>query len=580
MASEPPSTQMSTTTLPVDADAHSTHEKSQHLPVNPTSGLGGSSKTSLSGDAAIAEKAEPASTPEEPPRTLKGPLWVLAVVSILSSTFLFSLDNTIVADVQPRIIEQFGEIDKLPWLSVAFLLGALSTNLIWGKIYGQFNAKYLYILTVLLFEIGSAICGAANMMDVLIFGRALAGIGGAGMYCGVLTLLSMTTTEHERPFYIGLSGLSWGTGTVLGPIVGGAFSDSAATWRWSFYINLVIGGLFAPVYIWILPSIDPRQGVPTKTRLRQLDWTGAVLIVGAMISGVMAISFGGITYAWESGRIIGLFCCSGVLFIVFGLQQYYAILTTVEQRLFPLHFLKRKTMLILFAMTACAVTVVYTPIFFIPLFFQFVRGDSALDAGVRLLPFVVLLVAAVMLNGALMSAYGYYMPWYIFGGVFSIIGAALMYTVDEYSSVARIYGYTILLGIGGGAFCQASFSVAQAKVETREISEAVGFITCAQIGGATISLAIANSVFINQSANGVVKLLPDVPLEMVRDAIAGSGSAFFRSLADDVQAQVLHVIIESISKTYILAITAGALATVLAMFMKMEKLFLAAGGAG
>ena len=100
--------------------------------------------------------------------------------------------------------------------------------------YGQFDAKTMYLLTVFLFEAGSAICGAANTMDLLIFGRALCGLGGVGLYAGVMTLLSVTTTEHERPMYIGLTGLTWGLGTVLGPIIGGAFTNSSAGWRWGF----------------------------------------------------------------------------------------------------------------------------------------------------------------------------------------------------------------------------------------------------------------------------------------------------------------------------------------------------------
>lgn len=100
--------------------------------------------------------------------------------------------------------------------------------------YGQFDAKLLYLITVALFEIGSALCGGAPNMDALIVGRAICGFGGAGMYCGVLTFLSVTTTEHERPMYVGLTGVTWGMGTVLGPIIGGAFADSSATWRWSF----------------------------------------------------------------------------------------------------------------------------------------------------------------------------------------------------------------------------------------------------------------------------------------------------------------------------------------------------------
>lgn len=107
-----------------------------------------------------------------------------------------------------------------------------------GQIYSEFDAKWVYIFSVLLFELGSVICGAAPSMDALIVGRVICGLGGAGLYTGVMVLFSVNTTEQERPTYFGITGISWGSGTCLGPIIGGAFSDSPATWRWAFYINL------------------------------------------------------------------------------------------------------------------------------------------------------------------------------------------------------------------------------------------------------------------------------------------------------------------------------------------------------
>ncbi|KAI4123474.1 MAG: hypothetical protein LQ338_005238 [Usnochroma carphineum] len=150
-------------------------------------------------------------------RSITGIKWFLVVIGILSSAFLFALDNSIVADIQPRIIRTFvGSIDKLPWLSVAFALGGAASTLVWASAYSTFNAKHLYITAVIVFEVGSALCGSANKMDVLIFGRALAGLGGAGLYVGVLTLLSACTSAAERPLYVASTGLVWGFGAVLG----------------------------------------------------------------------------------------------------------------------------------------------------------------------------------------------------------------------------------------------------------------------------------------------------------------------------------------------------------------------------
>lgn len=525
------------------------------------------------------EKQQVETTEEVPPRTISGVRWVIVVLAILSSTFLFALDNTIVADIQPVIVTHFDAVGKLTWLSVAFLIGAASTNLIWGKIFGQFNAKWMYIFCVTLFELGSAVCGAAPSIDALIIGRAICGVGGSGMYVGVMTLLAATTTIHERPMYVGGTGLTWGLGTVLGPIIGGAFSDSSAGWRWSFYINLCIGALCAPVYIFMLPSVDPRPGVTLKDRAREMDYVGTILTIGAFVSGVMALSFGGITYPWNSGKVIGMFVCSGVLFIILGFQQVYTVFTTTTRRIFPVEFFKSRTILILFCMTAAGATAIFIPIYMVPIFFQFTRNDTALEAGVRLLPFIMLMIFSVIANGAILSAYGYYMPWYLAGGLLVVAGGALMYTVDESTSIARVYGYTILIGFGDGLFAQASFSIAQAIVDPALIASAVGFITCAQVSGSTIALAISNSVFLNKSQTSIQAILPQTPIKEIQEAIAGAGSAFVKSLSPEIRAQVLDAIVTAMSKTYVLVITAGALVVVLSLAMKREKLFLAAGGA-
>lgn len=321
----------------------------------------------------------------------------------------------------------------------------------------------------------------------------------------------------------------------------------------------------------MLPPFDPRPGVAYKKRLSELDYLGTLLMVGACVAGIMALNSGGIIYPWNSGQTISCFVVSGVLFIVFGLQQSFCILTTEDSRIFPCQFLKHKTLIILFMQMSSSVTLFFVPIYFLPLFFQFARNDSAIGAGVRLLPLVCLLIFAVILNGVLMSKYGYYMPWYLSGGCLALIGSALMYTVELDTSTSKIYGYTALIGVGGGMYAQASFAIAQVKVQPHEIPSAIGFISLAQTGGATIALAIANSVFLNQATNGILAILPHEPRSVVQSAVSGAGSAFFQRLDPSVKTAVLGAVTHAISRTYILAITGAALTIVLAVFMSREK---------
>ncbi|KAK1143627.1 hypothetical protein N8T08_006237 [Aspergillus melleus] len=479
------------------------------------------------------EKAESSQGTPEPksPREIHGISWVLVVMSIISCVFLFALDNTSVADVQPAIIKEFGDLEMLPWISVAFLIGAASTLLAWSKGYGQFDCKWLYILTTLIFEVGSALCGAAPNMSAFIVGRAICGLGGAG----------------------------------------GAFTDSPATWRWAFYINLCIGGLPAPVFLFMIPSIDPRPGVSLKSRLAEIDFLGTTLFIGVFVSGIMAIAFGGLLYAWDSAQIIALFVCFGVLAILFFLQQHFLILTTYQRRIFPLQYFKDKEMMILFIETAAAGTSSFIPIYFVPLFFQFVQGDGALQAGVRLLPSIVPLVVFNLVNGAAMSTLGYYMPWYLAGGALIIVGGALLEVTHLNTSVAQIYGALVVAGIGTGSFSQTGFSVAASLVPPEETSTAVGFMTCGQIGGSAVALSVANTIFLNRATVQIARLLPGETISAVQGMVSGANGALLESLGGDLRGRVLDAIVRAITDALVLELTSGALAVLLALFLRRTK---------
>ncbi|KAL3466164.1 efflux pump antibiotic resistance protein [Aspergillus heterothallicus] len=525
----------------------------------------------------VAVEAKPNTNTEgtTPPAQLKPISWVLVIIALLTSLFLFALDNTIVANVQPDIIDTLGEIEKLPWVSVAFALGGIATDLPWGQVYGHFESKSLFLASVVVFEVGSAVCGAAPTFNSFIVGRAICGVGGMGIYLGVINMVSALTTEAQRPMYMGLVGLTWGVGTILGPIIGGAFADSPATWRWSFYINLCIGGAVAPIYIFIIPRSDPRPATDSLlTRAKSLDLLGTLLSFGAITTLIMAISFGGSLYAWSSGQSIGLFVASVALWLLFLLQQFHSIATLPENRLFPVPILTHSPeMNILFAQMALAQIPVMLPIYFLPLLFQFAKHDSALTSGVHLLPFVLVLVFAVMLNGALMANLGYYMPWYMLGSILALIGSALLYTITPTTSSANIFGYSVLTAFGAGLYSQAGFAVAQVKVSPRLLAQAVAYIGVGQIGGIALALTVAESIFLNTATVRIEGILPGEARRDIQGAILGAKAEVFGELGEVQSERVLGAIVRSLNDVFVMMIVAAGLSVVLAAFLKRERLF-------
>ncbi|EED21064.1 efflux pump antibiotic resistance protein, putative [Talaromyces stipitatus ATCC 10500] len=487
-------------------------------------------------DAPGAEATEPAS-----PRDVHGLSWVLVIISILGSTFLFGLDNTIAADVQPAIIERFNSINKISWVSVAFMMGAGSTNL-FCHMYSQFNLKYLYIISIALFQIGSALCGAAPNMDVLIVGRAICGIGGAGSYVGVMTLLSVLTTDQERPAYLSIPSITWGTAMVLGPIIGGAFTVSKVGWRWAFYINLLIGAACAPVYLTLVPSKDARPGATMKDRTKKIDIIGFILLSGIFVSLLMAISFGGAVYPWNSSRIIALFVVAGVLAIIYWLQQGFTFGTPKANP-------------------------TYIPVYFLPLYFQLIRGDSALMAGVRLLPLVCFLIAAILFAGQVVSRTGHWQAWFFGGSVLVLIGSALLYTVDEHTSNAKIYGYSIIVGTGAGSFLQLPFAAASFSVAPNWIPVAIGLISFAQLAAPSVTLSIANTVFVNKATLHLMAYLPEYSEDQITRMISGVGSQYLDQMSTGQREGVFSIITHAMGKSYTLVITCGATSLILSTIL-------------
>jgi len=306
----------------------------------------------------------------------------------------------------------------------------------------------------------------------------------------------------------------------------------------------------------------------------QIDWVGAILNATVFVLFMVVVTFSGSTWRWNSSKVIALWTVFGLTLILYVIQQTFAIFTTPEGRLFPGHFTKSRTLLLLYFSTAGSASAMAVSIYYVPLFFQFTRGDTALEAAVRLLPFITIFVFFVMFAGGLLPVFGRYAPWYFPASVLMIIGAAFMYRVSPYTHASAIYGFEVLIAVGVGLIFQTGYSVAAAKVDPSDVSNTIGFINVAQIGSIAIALSICGALFQNLGFRHLSETLASYGFseDVLRSALAGLDSVVLNKEGDVVRNIAIGAIVHTIDQLYALVLAAGVLIFACACFMKWEKL--------
>jgi MFS family permease len=509
-------------------------------------------------------------------RTITGFRWVLVCFGLYLSALMYGLDTTIVADIQGAVIEEFGGVSQLSWIGSSFPLGSVAVILPYGFLFTAFNMKWLYIGGVVLFQAGSALCDAATNMNALIVGRVLAGAGGTGIYLGGLNQLSALTTRQERGTYLTGTGFVWGLGAVLGPLVGGGFADSSATWRWGFYINLVFGAVTAPIYLFYLPPINPAPGKSLREKIGKLDYLGFVLSAAMWVFFALGfISAGGI-WLWNDGRATAFVTLFGILLVAYGLQQYLCIFTTPETRSFPGHLLKSRTQVLLYIATTTANTCMFFTTYYIPIYFQFAQNDSAVMAAVRLLPYLMFTIFLNLGTGWALPKVKYYMPICLVSGILTTLASSLFYAqLSPNTPTSQIYGFSILLGIGSGMTMQLGYAVGSLKVPVTDIFSAINLQNIAQIGATVICLVIAGQVFQSTAIDNMTRVLAGEGYSQadIRNAVAGTQSTLFQELSKELRADAVQAVTDAIKRAFIIPLVAGMVSVLAALAMRREKIF-------
>lgn len=367
-------------------------------------------------------------------------------------------------------------------------------QLSFGKLYSFYSIKGVFLTAIALFEIGSAICGAAPNSVTFIVGRAISGVGSAGIMSGAITVIVYAVPLHRRPLFQGLFGAVFGLASVVGPLLGGAFT-SKVTWRWCFYINLPFGGV-AACFIFFLLSIPDRleTKLPNRQKLSQMDFLGITALLPGVVCLLLALQWGGSKYAWGSARIIVLLVLAGVLLVAFVLVQIFRPDTaTIPPRIFT----QRSIMAGFWAtFTVGASMMIF--VYYLPIWFQAIQGISAVDSGIRLLPLVLAMVLSSILSGGAIARVGYYTPFMLFGCVLLAIGAGLLTTFQVHTPEGKWIGYQIIYGFGMGLTFQAPNLAAQTVLATKDVPVGTSLMFFSQLLGGAIFTSVGSNVLANE----------------------------------------------------------------------------------
>ena len=510
-------------------------------------------KTSVENTVNVDVKSNPDVSSEDVQYPTGAKFWLL-MFNLFAIIVLQSLDMSIVATAVPRITDHFHTVADVGWYAVAFRLGQCAFQFLYGKAYKLFSVKMVFLIANGFSALGSLLCATATSSTMFVIGRAIAGVGAAGLGAGALMMLVQSTPLRRRPTFTGLWGAVEGTTVLAGPIIGGAITQTIG-WRWCFYISLPLGGATLLLTFFCFserPKTDDVAKLSFKDKVVQLDFISTLVLVPSLTCLVLAFSWAGTKYPWRSGTIIGLMITFGVLAAGFIYNQF----RLGEAAVLPIRIVKRRSVVASLLFVCFQNSGGNVLEYYLPIYYQAVLRYNPAQSGYLMLPILVGGTLGAIGSGIGTSICGYYTPFMFFCSISMPIAAGLATTFSTDTGLAKIILYTGLLGLGYGAGSTGPSIAIQTILPEGDVPLGLSSLLFVAGFGPAVTISIAQLIFANQLSSNLHGLIPHLD----RTSIVGTGlTELVRKVPAAKTLEVLEGINESIVRTNYLtvALTCG-----------------------
>ncbi|KAJ5095464.1 hypothetical protein NUU61_004820 [Penicillium alfredii] len=424
----------------------------------------------------------------------------IVMFSLCAAVFVAALDVTIITTSMPTIAGHFHSKSGYTWIGSSYILANTATIPAWGKVSDIWGRKPLLLIALVIFFAGSLICSVGDTMALLLFGRAVQGLGSAGLLTLVNICVSDLFSLRDRGLYFGLISVVWALACGVAPVLGGIFTERA-TWRWCFWINLPITGLVF-VLLWFTLRLEtPRT--PIRDGLKAVDWSGCVFVIGSTIMLLLGLDFGGATHPWNSATVVCLIVFGVVVVGLFVVNEW----KMVKYPVIPLIFFRDKSGVASFLVCFCHGFIFMGEAYYLPLYFQAVLGVSPIMSGVYLLPLVLSISISAALTGIFIQRTGKYVPAMWFGLVLLTLGVGLLIILEDTANWGKIMGFQIISGAGVGLNFEGPLLALQAIVGVENTATATATIGFVRSLSTAVSVVIGAVVFQNQMVQEGPKLV-------------------------------------------------------------------------